>query len=569
MRVSTRDGILVLVMGIVVALSFGLSYGAPESNQTTYLARGIQLARPGFLARDWWLNQTLQYHFVFSRVVEAGALLGQLPIFLASVNLISITLGLVVTYLILLRMLGLRDAYIAWTLTVAIFFLGLRTETVGENEFFSPGLQPSTIATAMFLLAIYYFMRGRFGRSGVSLAIAGAFHLNFAIIGIAAFGLAQLCMGRRGLIARLFRQTWLTIAVVLVQLPVIWSIRHGLSAQDAQLADFVFFRVAEPFHYYPRSYLPQFLPFVAWQSLSWLALQRMPRTVELSHLRMLHIAMVVVIAGALALMTVVFVPTVAQAYFNRLIPFSQWLAIVFVAVEAAMRLDVYRSRDPAQAIGWPELAVRVTAATIIALFATDFAAGRSQAAIMIAAMVGLVLVWCQGWRPAMLARVMPGSMPAWGSAGRWIASAIILAAVAAAINPRHFDMIGKGPLGAPLYQWARTTDERSVFLTPPELVVFRLAAERAIVVDDKAVPIGARGVLEWYRRLEDVSGMPGFTTVKEARRGYRSMDAERLQRLARTYSLDYAVIANDGAAANFDDEIAYRDANWIVLRLKP
>jgi len=96
---------------------------------------------------------------------------------------------------------------------------------------------------------------------------------------------------------------------------------------------------------------------------------------------------------------------------------------------------------------------------------------------------------------------------------------------------------------AGLYRWVTTTPADSLFLTPTDMVDFRLATGRAIVVDDKAVPRerARPGMVSPNGRRRRTAGM---ATIAEASAGYRLMDSARIDMLAQKYHLDYAVIGN-------------------------
>jgi hypothetical protein len=69
-----------------------------------------------------------------------------------------------------------------------------------------------------------------------------------------------------------------------------------------------------------------------------------------------------------------------------------------------------------------------------------------------------------------------------------------------------------------LCHWARDhTPVDAVFLVPPEDTVFRLEAQRAIVVNFKHVPQLSSELIEWIRRLRAVVGT---SDLKHVPRGY-------------------------------------------------
>jgi hypothetical protein len=97
-----------------------------------------------------------------------------------------------------------------------------------------------------------------------------------------------------------------------------------------------------------------------------------------------------------------------------------------------------------------------------------------------------------------------------------------------------------------LFAFVRTlTPENAQFLTPPELDYFRLEAERAIVVDLKAMPINRSGVIEWYRRLGRISGNDHLRSYQDVIAGFRALNPERAEHLRKGYGLSHLVIRSD------------------------
>jgi hypothetical protein len=95
-------------------------------------------------------------------------------------------------------------------------------------------------------------------------------------------------------------------------------------------------------------------------------------------------------------------------------------------------------------------------------------------------------------------------------------------------------------------RWAsRHTAGDAVFLTPPDFGLFRLVAERAIVVDFKAFPFQEPAMRAWRRRLIDCYGEPtgtGWRALEEMKLHHRRVDVSA--RLASTcrYGATHAVL---------------------------
>jgi hypothetical protein len=92
------------------------------------------------------------------------------------------------------------------------------------------------------------------------------------------------------------------------------------------------------------------------------------------------------------------------------------------------------------------------------------------------------------------------------------------------------------------------TPKDSLFLVPPEFGIFRLMAERAVVVDWKSFPFQDAGMKEWYRRLEECYGPIDYIDYKGKRqimKNYRHIGDEKILSLHRRYGFHYAVLHRD------------------------
>jgi hypothetical protein len=118
-----------------------------------------------------------------------------------------------------------------------------------------------------------------------------------------------------------------------------------------------------------------------------------------------------------------------------------------------------------------------------------------------------------------------------------------------------------------LYAWLREhTPKDAQILSPPGLERFRLASERAIVVDWKASTYAPSELVEWYHRLEDVSGRRDFHTRDEVVGGYDAMDRTRLESLRAKYHLTYAVVGR-GHEGALGHRVVYSNGQFAVIDL--
>jgi hypothetical protein len=116
-----------------------------------------------------------------------------------------------------------------------------------------------------------------------------------------------------------------------------------------------------------------------------------------------------------------------------------------------------------------------------------------------------------------------------------------------------------------LCDWAMAnTPENALFLTPPHEDDIRMHCRRAVVVDWMS-PARPAEVLEWYERLEDVTGRRPFRGPEDLQ-GYEELDAKRVAKLRERYELDYVVVTR-GHELDLGVPPAFRGRRFVVYAL--
>jgi hypothetical protein len=260
-----REWWVVGLLGLALGVSFGLSFGDPLSNHSLYLLEGLRQARPGLLNADWFLRETYQYHPRFSMLVALADRLGNLPWLLALGNVLAVAASLALVFRAF-RSLDRHRALVGWLVAVLLFVVVDRTHAVAGSYFFSPSLQPATLATVALLAALVFFLEEAYLASGICLAVAGLLHINFLLLGFPFLGVAHLLLGRAGLLSRLLRQFALVSIVALFDLPVLIAATPlGASPADVSFARHVLMTIRARHHYDPHAFVPSLLLFAAWQ----------------------------------------------------------------------------------------------------------------------------------------------------------------------------------------------------------------------------------------------------------------------------------------------------------------
>jgi hypothetical protein len=570
-----REWWVVGLLGLALGVSFGLSFGDPLSNHSLYLLEGLRQARPGLLNADWFLRETYQYHPRFSMLVALADRLGNLPWLLALGNVLAVAASLALVFRAF-RSLDRHRALVGWLVAVLLFVVVDRTHAVAGSYFFSPSLQPATLATVALLAALVFFLEEAYLASGICLAVAGLLHINFLLLGFPFLGVAHLLLGRAGLLSRLLRQFALVSIVALFDLPVLIAATPlGASPADVSFARHVLMTIRARHHYDPHAFVPSLLLFAAWQLAACPLLREVsPDGLVRRRFQALYAAFLAVIAAGALLTTVIFVPAVAAVFFWRMTPFPVLLAQIVVARAVVTTLLDQPSRVREAWSRWRLVPFVLGLLGVIGCYA--YRGGVTDYRVLILAGGGLIIAL----RHVVRARreAVAGARGENGPPGnRWVPVALVFAILAllpAAVAFQHFDLVIPKlgyvhPVERELYGWIGTTEPDAIFLIPPALELVRLFGQRAVVVDWKGFPFRPAETIEWYRRITAVAGTPDVASLWDAELGYAKMDAGRLRRLAETYHAGYAVFRRPFDPTPLPAQSVFENRWFLVLRVVP
>ena len=569
-RVRVADLLSIAVaaaVSVAYGVTFGFTYGV--NNQIAYMLPSLRLLDPSVLAQDWYAAHTLNYHPAFAYL---GWLLlaiggrGGWGIGIATV--VAASAGAMGVYWLARRLLP-AEISLPTFLLVLVAMLATGTREMAGTYIFDPIFQPSMVASACLIISIAPFVAGRWLLSGVILAVGGLFHVNFLILGLATFGLAHLSLGSEGLRDRVLRHLGPSILVLLLLSPIILKAVGGADAARAQQ---ILFEIRSPHHYRPRGYVGDFFPFVAWQALglglgSWVFRIGQGRGRRMAAVVLGLLA--VVWAGST--LAIVFDSRRAtQLFVWRFAPYIDALMQVLVAATAARLLLMPRA--PLR-MSRASLAVAITggAGLAVSLATRDASSVDWLERIAEVAVVGIALrdalPRLARWIPKVPA-IVPAAVPWLASAATALMFAVAVKAPLDSVKARSNLFTGMPGAETDLYAWLRAnTDKDATILSPPGLERFRLASERPIVVDWKASTYAPSELVEWYRRLEDVSGRRGFHGRDEVVAGYDGMDSARLDSLREKYRLSYAVVGR-GKDGPLGRPVVYTNGQYAVIDLR-
>lgn len=490
---------LLLTLLAATAVLLALAFTAPvgSANQATYLLDPLHRAFPELWRRDWFIA-TPPYLPVFGWLAEWLYRIDGDGIASVLAAHVAITIA---TYVALFWVV----TAIARDLRVCLLVAGFSTLTMGRamggSYLFTPYLQPSSLATLGWVWALGALLRGRYLMCGVALALAGAVHPNFLVLGFGLFALAGLA--RRGVTVRdaacLLVPQLIVLAVYAPQL------LAATGATDQAVRLLVEFHA--PGHFDGLKLAVRIPEIALWLVAAYAALRALDATPELRMLWRFSLIAGAIVSVTAALIAIPALQGLTQAFWSRMAPYALFGCQVIVA--AAL--------------------VRPVRWTVAAWFAPAIVAtlfyDRGTPLMIIGGAVALTA--------AVLAR-----RP----------SVLVVVVLAAALwkSPRGRGLDGRLAVNRTelaLETWSREhTPVDALFLIPPELGRFRLLSRRAVVVDTKSPPLRADLLVAWYQRLCAVARVDSARTTDEIVARYHKLSADELADVAHRFGADYIVV---------------------------
>ena len=474
---------LAVIAGSAITLAVcGYQFG--RSNHAVYLLEPMRLNDPTLLANDWWCASTLQYHGLFSRMSALLMRLNALQSAFIVMYLTLVALFHLAWWRITSLLGGGRSAYFA---SILLFYISAAGFGLGMYHVFQDSaLLPSNIASVAMAWAIASWIGGRTILSAVCFGISGAFHLNYAIMGMILWPILAFVSIRSN------NARWRDVAIAALALVCLCSIsivpavgpifeRRG----NLPLREFVdyYVRVRHPHHYDPSTWHP-----LLWLSYVWpfpLAAWYFKQQRDHPPTRKAGLLIVLFLSTQLLALLCAGVWYMSET----LVQMSLWRFGVFPKLLSCTIAGIMITRLPPLANRQvPRAALIAVAGTLIGLFA------------MRAGVLTLFLI----------------------------------------DDDSNY---------VELCRWVRQSTPRdATFLVPPGEQSMRFHGQRAVVVNFKGVPQLSAELPEWRARLEtllqiDLRRLPRQMdhAVAAIADRYRALDTEHLDRLASTYSASYVI----------------------------
>lgn len=442
----------VLTVLAFFSLNLLLVVNVGSANEVDVLPLAKQFADPSWMPQDWYLNQPPSYRLLFQSIF--GWLIVHWGFLATSIVGRLLCYGLVALGLVLIARklnLGLRLLLIAITLFLA-------HEGVAAGEWLILALEAKSIAYGLILLAINSMLAGRFVRMALLLGIATSFHV---LVGgwafLSALGWLALKPNRLSPIRRFG----------LILLCYLVGSSFALSAIAQQLFEPPPLGSISPSFVYVFLRLPHHLNPLFWPFASWMAIV----------LYLLIFAVSVAILRRSNRSTSSLKSYTAQIELSQftlisLIPFALGIAIAPFDAEGKL-LQYYPFR-------FGDVMLSLNTALLFAC-ALQTLTKKAQRGLVCWVILGAI-VSVQSVRFTQelfelrrFPNVQQNATPEWKELCTWI---------------------------------AQHTARDAVVLVPPDpqFANFTWITERSTVANFKLLPQTKTGIIEWYHRLDDLSG---------------------------------------------------------------
>jgi hypothetical protein len=476
---------------LLVGISISLLIGGYQfglSNHTVYLIEPLRENHPQLLQHDWWATSTLQYHGAFSTISAALMRFG----IIREVFIIAYFALLILFHIAwwqLNHLLGGDGP--TYLFSVILFYFSGAGFGLGLYTFLQDSsVLPSNLANIAMLLGICFYSTGRLGLAGLLLGLSGTFHLNHAIVAPWLWAMMLLVEFIRG---NRFHWKWAagTVAVISLSLFSVLPVIREIPARSYQLplADFLDLYVRLR---HAHHYDPR-----AWSILFWLGFLW---PIPLAFLKFRKISD----ESAIRLVAVFH-------FFLCLQIVALALAGFWYVNETFIQLSIYRFSIFAKLLSC------IGAAVLLIQFAPTWSRKLALPLLILGLLMGAIVQRGRG----ILLDMMPQD---------------------------QMDYVA-------LCNWARdpaNTPRDAIFIVPPQEQVFRLYAQRAIVVNLKGVPQLSSELKVWRQRLVDVLDDDPLKfaarfdeTLKLIHQRYESLPPQHFTTVAKRYNAPYLILEHE------------------------
>jgi hypothetical protein len=550
----------VIAISLLFALSFGLKMG---DNQNTYFLYALHKLNPQLWSRDWLVTSTHHYHLFFSYLAILLGHLGNLFWVAAILNFAIIASFALLLYNLLLK-LEIDKPFLVFVLS--ILFLTIEgTDSIGQSYLFSSVLQPSSIASFFFILGIFSYIKKEDLTAGLFFGIAGIFHENFLVLVFPMLFLSDLICERRNP-SLIIKHIGPSLIVLICMLPLLLKASFS---EHSDTARHIFQIIRAPNHYYPQTFLFDYVLFLGWQVFAIAGLNRFLATSDVMRKRLVALYASTAILPLIAtfLTTFVFIPQVAQVYFFRLAPYSILLARIIGLVSLlGLMFDTGRPhilrRDR----------IMNCACYILSFFLLSIYYFQNsdyfpkKAILLLLCLILLLTSWIY------FGQTKQAKSHLYQNALRYFLTLLLVISFLGRMTNYHskFNLIfGPEYSDAQMYKWVESSKPDNLFMISPGLLDdFRITSKRSIVVDWRSTPILPDELVQWYERIVDVSGGFDIQNEYECLQRYHSLRLVDIETIRNKYHPDYAVFLRNELKQDYNYPIVFQNDKFLIYQLQ-
>jgi hypothetical protein len=610
---------LVLFCVIVGVISSLWGYQYFGNNSPDFLPQILRTINPGYLSNDFYLNSTSGLsspRFYFNGLVAwLSGLLSLTRVFLGLTILCNILLTLETA--LLTR--HLFDGSDGAALVSALAVITAKTFLLGNyNDFSLSPLDAGLLILPLVLAGIWAALRQRPLLVGLAAGLATLFHplvgpevgailLGTLAVEQIAHYFRPLRFPRRSNLLALLGGGAILVAFAALILPPIMSVPHIPTAQFIQI--YAYFR--DPHHLIPSSwpihdYVEAVVYLVAAGIIWRLCFSLSTRLREVTPALLIICAILL----ALCLGGYVFVELIPTRLWVSAQTFRLLLIFKFISLSLTGGWIGFKIEKSFQ-IAFPEeqsrrhsglkmislLSSLISPWNLLFVCGVDFIQERTKAAwlrsapaslVVLASSLAIAVIYhpeAQVYFLAPFFSIM--ALTLFYLRPRWLGAALIsflaVALLAPSLWPGQFPQTHKASIMpkpatslkdltgdvADLGIFARNnTPAGAIFLVDPAMSLFRLTAERALVVDFKDFPYSDEAMVEWQQRLFDCYGIPkaiGFDAMYEMSRLYKKITDGKLKALQIKYGISYAVLHH---ATKTQFPTIYQTKEYKIVQIK-